>query len=78
MDRYSLENVKDIFMSVGDNVAVGEIVNGGDLIDWGLIWRERRLKIDIFCIEKVKLIFDFNDSKYERGELDLISARKLK
>lgn len=65
-------------MSVSDEVAIGEIVDGSDLIDWGLIGRERRLKIDIFCIEKVELIFDFDDSQNERGELDFESSGKFK
>lgn len=58
-------------MSVGDEGAVGEIVDGGDLVDGSLVGRERWLEVDILCVEQVELVLYLHDAQDQGGELDL-------
>ncbi len=64
-------------MPVTDGPCVGEMVDGCDLVDAGLIGRKGGLQVDLLYKKQEVFVFDFHDAEDERGVLDGVLAVEL-
>jgi hypothetical protein len=69
---YCFEGVEDFALAVADDRVVLQEVDGGDLIDAGVVGWEGGLQVDVLCVEQEVLFLDLDEAEDEAGIADVV------